>query len=847
MNREWVGDQYQVRVASHCKDIPKTVSCGMKKWLLRIGIGVVALVIVALIGAWAYVRTNGPKYSGEINLPGLQANVEVFHDEFGVPHIYAQNEEDAHYALGYLHAQERLFQMEMVRRVASGRLSELLGQQTAKIDAYFRTLGIAQQAHLNAEYVFSQPQQQYHKDALAYLRGINHFLETGKTPVEFRLLGIPKEKFTPDQFYLAAGFMSLGFAEGFRHDPYLSAIRDKYGDTYLRDWAVGLGAFDQTIKSHKGGGKAAITGKKHAQAAPSLLPFDATAPNAITAFIASHIFPMMHGSNSWVVAGSKSASGKVLFANDAHIGYGQPCTWWEAHIECPTLSIYGNYLAGVPLPVIAHTRHHAWGMTMFENDDVNFYRETINPENPNQVMYKGTWTNLTTRQEVIHVKGQQDTIVQVRVSPHGPIINTVLEPLKSNSADTRPVAVWWTFLQEPSDLLMPLYGLAKAGNLADVRTACSALTSPGVNLMYGDADGNVGWFACAKLPKFAPGTNTFFLLNGANGKDDPIGWYDFVDNPSSENPPSGYVYSANNQPDTVKGVLFPGYYYPESRSRRITDALDDAKNWTPDDMKHLITDAVGPPFPKIAAEVQRSLMARNPPTDATQKAILQTLATWNGDHQTTDIAPTMYYKLVWHVLHGALYDELGEEAFKELISHAMMQRTLPVLMANDSSKWWDNVATPARETRRDIFAAALAASATELTDQLGSDPAQWTWGKVHTIEFVHPIGRQKPLDKLFNVGPSPVMGGKEVVNNVGFDFTGDGLYPALYGPSKRIVIDFADVENAVSVLPTGQSGHALSPHYSDQTPLYIAGKFRKMKMNRAEIEHTQTGKMTFKP
>lgn len=801
----------------------------MKKWLKVTLFTVLGVLVGGGIGVYAYLQWLKPTYNGSLDLPGLAAPVEVLFDTYGVPHIYAQTETDAQYALGYLHAQERLFQMEMIRRVAEGRLSEFLGEPTLKFDRYFRTLGIHQHAQELAKTFFANPQEPHQQLALAYLRGVNDYVKHGKTPIEFTMLGIEKAEFTPTYFFDMVGYMAVGFADGFRTDPDITHVRERVGDVYMRDLVTHWNANDRMIPTDQRKPKnilnelAATLKRTSPQTAAALLDLESLPT------------PLLHGSNSWVLSPQKTASGKVLFSNDAHIGYAQPCVWFEAHIETPTFSVYGNYLAGLPFPVIGHTRQHAWGITMFENDDVNLYRED-GAKAP-------LWIS---RNEVIKVKGKPDTTILVQIAPHGPVMNDVLPAL--DTTESKPISVWWTFLQTKVDLMSSLYEISHGKTLAQVRMAASTIAAPGLNIMYGDADGNVAWWASARIPKFSPEVDPIYILDGTNPNHEPMGWYDFSENPQSENPAHGYVYSANNQPAPVNGVTHYGYFAPESRSRRITDALDKAEKWTIEDSKKLVTDVVGFPFPKNAQEVAKVVTqnAGSKPLSAAEQQFLQTLSAWNGDHQTADIAPTMYYKLIWHVLHGACADEMGDSTFKELASTFLMQRTTPALIPNDSSLWWDNVNTPEKETRAAIFREAVRTSVEELTAQLGADMAQWQWGKVHTLTHVHPIGRQKPFDKVFNVGPMPAPGGKEVLNNIGFSLSPDGEYPARYGPSKRIQIDFADVEHAISVLPTGQSGYFLSPHYNDQAALYVQGKFRPMLMNRKEIEAAKTGRLELK-
>ncbi|MEO6167434.1 MAG: penicillin acylase family protein, partial [Chitinophagales bacterium] len=326
------------------------------KWILITVFGVI--LIVTLIG-YFYLQSTKPVYKGEQTVKGLKEQVRVLYDDFGIPHIYAANEPDAFFALGYVHAQDRLFQMELLRRVGSGRLSEIFGKEMIEVDRLFRTLGTEDAAKKSAAAFLSSDTAAYQKNALAYLAGINQYIEKGKTPVEFQLLGIEKQKFTPEDIYRIVGYMSFNFAEALRSDPIFQKIKDQLGTAYLKDIAKEYQSGSFKIPIHEQ--DTAIT----------------NISKAITIIFNQLPVAPWIGSNGWVLASSRSASGKVLFANDTHIGYSQPSVWYEAHLEAPRYSFYGNFLAGVPFAVIGHSKFASWGLTMFENDDMDIFREKV--------------------------------------------------------------------------------------------------------------------------------------------------------------------------------------------------------------------------------------------------------------------------------------------------------------------------------------------------------------------------------------------------------------------------------------------------------------------------------------
>ena len=793
-----------------------------------------ALLIIgpaALLGGLMYLYSLQPEYSGRLKLAGLQDEVEVIFDKYGIPHIYGQNEEDVYFTLGFVQARERLFQMEMMRRVAAGRLAEILGKELVKTDRFFRTLGILEQAKINASRFFKDISQPWQKAAIAYLTGVNRFIETGDTPLEFRILGIPKEKFTPQDLYMNGALMAFGFASGFQMDPLVTKAYHKLGWKYLKDWV-----FDWPPDAEK----IPVQRSYASDAAEDL-------GARIAGIIADLPVPMWIGSNSWVVAGKKTKSGKVIFANDTHMMYAQPSIWYEAHLECPGFSFYGNHAAGIPFALIGHNRYAAWGLTMFENDDVDFYRERSNPDNPRQVWAVDHWENLKIRRETIKVKGGADVVFDVGISRHGPIINEIDE--RAAQTGGGPVAVWWVSNKMPTTTFQAFYDLSHARSIKDARQAASMIDVVGLNVMYGDRDGNIAWWAAAKLIKRPKHVNSKMFLDGASGRDEPLGYYDFSQNPQSENPPSGFVYSANNQPDSLTGNLYPGYYVPEDRARRITEYLESDTIWSVETMQHMILDCKSDVFVAVAKEILKTLendaVIKITPLHVQAYQILQN---WQGDHKLTDVAPTIFYTLLACIMKNSMADELGMEDFNAIVSSHLMKRTTPAFIRNESSLWWDDIHTEAiKETRRMIFARSYDQAVNLLMKQIGPDISGWHWGKVHTLEHSHPLGRQKPLNVFFNVGPFAAMGGNETIVNMGFRLNSPGYFSVVFGPAMRIILDFADIENSLSVNPTGQSGYFLSAHYADQAHLFNRGKFRKQMMNREEIIKLGRGTLILRP
>ena len=789
------------------------------KIVLLVLLSLLLIIIIALVVYGFYLK---PKYEGEVQLKNIQKETTVYFDEFGVPHIYADNSKDAMEALGYVHAQDRLWQMELMRRIAPGRLSEIFGSVALKNDKFFAGLGI-EEASAKAIAALDKNSPSYQL-TMAYLDGINQYIEEGKTPVEFSLVGVKKDKFTIKDVYNIFGYMSFSFAMAQKSDPLLTDIRNKYGMSYLKDFGID-GSFNTTRI-------------KNAKEQPQEY---AAIANSVASLLDQSPIPPFVGSNSWVIAPQKTKNGKVIFANDPHIGFSQPGTWYEAHIVTPDFELYGCYLAGTPYPLLGHNRDYAYGLTMFENDDIDLYQEENNPFDANKYRTPNGFTKYETRKKTIKIKDSVDVVLNLKVSRHGPIINDMIDGLNKD----KPVAMSWIYTQQPIQILDAVYMLSHSKSKADFQKGVKLIAAPGLNVMYGDAKGNVGWWATGKLYKHNEGVNPNFILDGASGKDDITEYLDFSKNPSAENPAWNYVYSANNQPEPIDGFLYPGYYLPEDRAKRITQLLDPKSNWDKEYVSKMIFDNASIVTPEVVknliSNVDYNGLSKN------EKKAITVLKSWKGSNNLNDVAPTIYNKWIYFYLKNTFEDELGAANFKQFLGTHIMKQIVAKQMANENSLWWDIVTTKnKKEIRSEILLKSFKEAIVSLEKQLGNAVSSWTWNRVHVLEHQHPLGKVAALRRVFNVGPFEVPGTNEVINNQFFDYTDEVKYVVKGGPSTRRIIDFSDIENSWSILPTGQSGNQLSSHYSDQAELYNAGKFRKMKLNKQEILRTST-KLVFIP
>ena len=784
----------------------------MKGFLKIIKIVFLVCVLV-FVAAWLYSRTLYPTYEGELSLENLSENVTVHFDENGVPHINAETQKDAYTALGYVHAQDRLWQMELIRRIAPGRLSEIFGDKLVETDVFFAGLGLVEDA--NESIAKIDINSEAYKLTIAYLDGVNQFVEEGATPIEYNLIGLEKTKFTVNDVYNVFGYMSFSFAIAQKTDPLLQEIKEKLGDNYLAELEIPVYSNTALLKSEKN---------------PIV---KASFAKAMTAMYEQLPISPFIGSNSWVIAADKTKNGKVIFANDPHIGFSQPSVWYQSHIKTPDYEMYGYSLALTPFPLLGHNRDYAYGLTMFENDDVDFYIEKNNPENLNEYETPTGFSTYKTVQKTIKIKGAPDTTFTVKISRHGPIMNNLLKQID----DERPIAMQWIYKKTDNQIIDVGYQISHAKSLHDFKEGAKLLHAPGLNMMYGDAKDNIAWIASGKLYKYRDSINTKLYLDGASGKDEILSYIDFEDNPQSINPASNYVYSSNNQPDTIAGVLYPGYYLPEDRGQRIEQLLEVKNDWTQEDVQQMIFDVTSPVVPQVIANLVASLKTEN--FTKNEQEALQNLKDWNGEYKKEDTAPTIYNRFLYEFLEGTFKDELGE-SFPMFMQTPLMKKMIAVQAKKAVSVWFDDVTTEPKETKSDIVQRSFINAISFLENQLGDTVSLWSWSKVISVEHGHALAAGgETLRKIFNVGPFSMDGGNEVINNQLFTLNETGIYKVKAGPSTRRVIDFSNIENSVSILPTGQSGNIFSKHYKDQAQKYLNGEFVKTMLNKDEIERSK--------
>jgi len=779
----------------------------------------IIIVVVFAMASYFWLRSTKPDYSGIVTMQELENKVEVIFDDYGVPHIYAENSHDAYMALGYVQAQERLFQMEMIRRVTSGRLSELLGEKFINTDKTMLTLGIREMAVKSADKFFNSTNEPYKKETIAYLAGINSFIENGTLPIEFTLLNFKPELFKPVDVYTAIGYMSLSFTSALSQEPIVTRILENLGEDYLLD--LDLDSISNSLHYPKSG--------------------DSTKQLSKLSSVIQHIFetlpiPVWYGSNNWVLSSDRSKSGKVLLANDTHIKYSQPAVWYEAYLEYPGFSMAGYYLAGVPFAIVGHNNEIAWGTTIFPFDNMDLYREKQNPDNPNQVWVNDHWQEYSTVTKVIPVKGAEDIDFTIRSTRHGPVLNGIYNNIATDNDP--PVTLWWALNEMESTVLDALYKINNAHNMLDFEAAMELVDLIGMNMIYGDNEDNIALWSVGKIPIRPEHVNSKIILDGASGNDEILGYYPFEKNPKIINPEDGFITTSNDEHQRVDSVLYPGYYSAGLRAARIKRLINSRDKWDIDGLKEVQLDNTSERDTTLAAlilsEADTRSVANISPTFA---LAINQLKDWDGSTGIQSIGATIFNNLVYFLMYNTMADELVDQDFISFSKSFLVRSKMAAIFSNPNSIWYDDVATDElNESRKQIFTQSLEDAITSLIAQMGDDVGTWTWGRVHTLTHVHPIGREEPLDKIFNVGPFAKAGANDVIDKEGFKYNKSGIFKIVDGPAMRMLVDFADTDHALSIIPTGQSGNVMSPYYSDQAYMFNKGEYRVINTNKKELD-----------
>lgn len=786
------------------------------------GLAALGLLVLGGFGVQRLFYRALPQVDGQLRAPGLAARVEILRDRWGVPHVYAQSDDDAYYALGWVHAQDRLFQMELSRRVAQGRLSELLGPSTLRSDRLFRTMDF----HGVGRRMLARARPEIRSALAAYARGVNAWVAAldRRLPPEFTLLGADFEPAQPDDFIGLLGYMTWGLNYSWHFDPLYEKLVERLGPERAAE-----------LFPYNGGGQPAVF-PSGPPALPRLALFE-TSPQE-QALLES--LPSLRGSNNWAVAPRRSASGQALLANDPHLSHGLPGTWYEAHLVTPTHEVSGMTLAGLPLVILGHNRDVAWGFTNVMLDAADFFVEQLHPTDPGLVMYQGAFVPVETRTETLRVRGSRDETLLVRSTPHGPLVGDLLGP------ERRALSYRWTYAAAPSNDVEGFYLLDRARNWDEFRGALRQFGAVAQNVAYADRHGHIGLQTCGAIPRLAGASQGTLPRVGWDGSQEWDGFWPFEDNPSLLDPPEGVVSSANNPT-----LPSPAPYYissqwePVDRITRIRELLAARRRLSLDDLARIQSDVTLVTARELAPEVLAAFEAE-PDPDPRVQAALAALQRFDGRMLAEEAAPAVFAAFYRRLFYVVFEDELGSALAAGYRSRANLSAImLRVAFEPGHERWFDRADTPGVETRAQALRAALRQAVRELEAELGPDVPRWAWGRLHTLRLRHPLGRaSRLLGGLFDLGPVPVAGATSTVNKMEYD---ESSYRVLHGPSFRRLVDFADLNAVRSVLPAGQSGLRVSRHYGDQFPLWLAGRQRLLRMDRAAVEAELEGRLTLLP
>ncbi len=764
-----------------------------RSWLLRLVLVLAALAVVPAGALWWLAEEVRPKTEGTIALAGLAAPVSVVRDRYGIPRIVAGNERDAYFALGFVHAQDRFFQMEFMRRVGAGRLSEIVGAPTLKLDRWMRVLGLYRRAEASLKHL-SPPVV----DSLeAYAAGVNAYLESHSGPVslELALLFADREKWRPADSLVWARLMGMQLSGNSRTE----ALRARLLRRLPRE------RVDQLWPDIARGAPPTIAALGGAALFAGLF---ADWPAVIAPVTASNV---------WAVAGSQTETGSPILANDPHLGFRAPGLWYLARIETPTLTLVGATVPGVPLTILGHNGSVAWGMTTTDSDTQDLFVERIDPVDPTRYLTPDGPRPFDVRTERIRVRGGEDVTLTVRATRHGPVISDVDARMAGITDAGHAVALAATALHEDDTTAEAIWRVNRARTWAQFDAALAFFDAPQQNLAYADTRGNIGIVVPGRVPVRRAGDG-LYPVPGWTGEHDWTGFIPHGALPRLFNPADGRIVNANHP------VVGPGYPHrlghgstPPYRAQRIHALLDSGGSRTPAGAGEMQNDAVS----LAARDLLPPMLATVEETGSRARALAR-LRRWDGTMDRRRAEPLIF--VAWlRSLTRRLYSDEAGAAFSDL------WRLHPVFVRETLKRgdaWCDDIATPAEETCRETVGRALDDALAELEEAFGSDPDSWRWGDAHYAHFPHLLFGQLPaVNRLTDIRIAS-DGGAFTVNRGQHRISrGAAPYANVHGAGYRAVYDLSDLDRSLFIQATGQSGHLASPHYSDLTPLWRDGVF----------------------
>ncbi len=798
----------------------------MWSWLRRVLKWTAVVLLVALAALLVYavvlVRRSWPTTEGQLAAPGLTAPVEVLRDRWGVPHMFAASAHDLFFAQGFVAAQDRAWQMHFNRVVANGQLASLFGQPVVGVDSYLRTVGLRRSAAKDLTLLDAETRTLLE----AYAAGVNAFLTThrGRLPVEFKVLGIEPEPWTALDVLAFSKAMSFNLSL----NSSLELLRAELAaDVGAVDADRFLPPYPADAPTILGGAPAPPARQAQAESVRRFLA--AAMPAVLDA-------SQVGGSNAWVVAGSRTKSGKPILANDTHLALGMPSVWYEVGLHAPGYDAVGFSLPGIPFVVIGQTPRVAWGITNLNADVQDLYLEKVDSAAaPTRYEHRGSWQPIEVVHETIAVKGGEPVDLPVYLTAHGPLMHQVTPNQKLG----QPYSLAWTALAG-SRLLEAMRRLNQASDWVSFRDALSYWDSPSLNFVYADVDGNVGYQSTAQVPLRQPAHTGTVAVDGASGDFDWQGLIPFAEMPSGLNPPAGFYATANNK---VVGDDYPYVltrdWPPADRARRITALLAAAHDLTVDDMQRMQLDDLSLP----AARLRPTLLVAATAATPREQAALALVRDWDTRYGVESTGATIYHVWLDKLTRALLADDLSKEAFADFFPFAMSPSPLlEDLLAHPDDRLIDDRRTPEKETLDLLIGRSFQEAVAWLSERLGDDPAGWQWSKLHHAMFVHqPFGSSglAPLEWVFNGKQRPVGG--EASTILALSSNPAAPYRVGFGVSQRFVADLADLGRSRAVNSTGQVGLPFHRHREDLIELWARGELHPVLTSREAVSAQGAG------
>jgi penicillin amidase len=811
------------------------------------------LIVAGLLFVFWLTRRPFPDISGQVVIDGLDGEVEIIRDDAGVPHIYASSMHDLFMAQGYVHAQDRFWQMDTWRHIGTGRISEMFGEDQVATDSFLRVMGW--QALADQQYTQASPPGRSALDA--YTDGVNAYI-AGRSPselaFEYSVLELVNHNYTPEPWSATDSIvwgkvMAWDLRGNMDDEIARSLILDDFTPDEL---ALLYPAYPEENPVIVGNTLPRVSGS-------SLAPFPVNALQTIGATALGNIARVDAvtgrpgvgvGSNSLVIGPQRTATGAAILANDPHLGIRMPSIWYQVALHCQPkttacpLDVTGFSFAGMPGIIIGHNDQIAWGLTNLGPDVMDLYVERINPGNPNQYLYEGEWLDMDTSTETIAVAGGDPVTMTVRSTRHGPIISDnyeILEDFTQEAGIPLPgdyaISLRWTALEEGSAVVDAALRLNLAQDFEGFRDALRLFDVPAQNVVYADRDGNIGYQAPGKIPIRTTGDGRV-PVPGWNAEYEWSGYIPFDDLPFSYNPEEGYIVTANNPvvDDSYPFVITTDWNYGD-RAARIVAMIEADPSIDLSDVAAMQRDTHNPHADRL---VPWMLDIDLTSEDEAYRDAQQVLAAWDRDNDA-DSAGAAVFETAWsNLLRLTFHDDMRQELWPA--GGSRWSLAVSEMLPHPGLRFWDNRATAATETGDEILRAAFIAGVDELVDRLGDDPGSWEWGDLHQATFRNEtLGKSGTgvIEARFNRGPYRVGGGPDIVDAIGY-WANEG-YEVTWLPSMRMIVDFSDLENSRAIHTTGQSGHAYSSHYRDMIEDWSAGQPWPMRWDRSTVEQHAEG------